>query len=122
MGAITQLLGGVTQVWPNVTFIICIFVILLFKPERIAKSSLFWLGCVLFALSLIAPTLSTFLPEPETTNSARRTIQLVEPSSLTMKLSQFASIGLYALAFLATVSSLMPHGASQSTAPSEELR
>lgn len=122
MGAITQLLGGVTQVWPNVTFIICIFVILLFKPERIVKSSLFWLGCVLFALSLVAPTLSAFLPEPETTNSARQTIQLIKPDSLTMKLSQLASIGLYALAFLAIVSSLMPQGAPQSTVPSEELR
>ena len=66
MGAITQLLGGVTQVWPNVTFIICIFVILLFKPERIVKSSLFWLGCVLFALSLGCPN-TQFVP-PGTRN------------------------------------------------------
>lgn len=105
MGAITQLLGGMTQVWPNVAFIVCAFVILIFKPERITRSSLFWFGCLFFALSLIAPTLVMFVSTD--TAPAPRAVRS-DSIPLELKLINLVSSLFYAGAFLATVSSLMP--------------
>lgn len=105
MNALTQLLGGMTQLWPNVTFIVCVFAILIFKPERIAKSSLFWFGCLLFALSLVAPTINMFLPMAKV-NPMQPRLDISIP--LGLKLANLASALLFAGAFLATVSAIMP--------------
>ncbi len=105
MNAITQLIGGMSQVWPNVTFILCVFGVLIFRPERVAKAWLFWLGCALFALSLVAPTITMFVPVAiGVAPHARPEVSI----PVALKLVNLCSSLFFAGAFLATISSLMP--------------
>jgi hypothetical protein len=120
MNAFTQLLGGMSQIWPNVTFIACVFVVLIFRPERIARPSLFWLGCLLFTLSLIAPTTGIFIPTEATSIAGA---MRGESIPLVLKLVNASSLLLFSGAFLATVSSIMPTGMSnRSDATGDGLR
>ncbi len=51
---------GTGQGWLTVGFLLCLFAVLLFKPERIRSAGLFAWAWLLFALSIIAPPVLTF--------------------------------------------------------------
>ncbi|NOZ41040.1 MAG: hypothetical protein GXP24_12570 [Planctomycetes bacterium] len=104
MNAFTQLFSGMTQIYLNVAFIVCIFGILSFKPERINKVSLFKTGCLLFALSLIMPTIGTIFPVDAFDSTPRK---MTNHSAAGMKISNLLSISIYAGAFFTTVLSLL---------------
>lgn len=48
-------MGG--QGWLQVALLVCLFVVLVFRPERIYSRTLFRWSCLLLALSVIAPPL-----------------------------------------------------------------
>lgn len=54
-----QLLGS-GQGWLQVGFLLCLFAVLLFRPERIRSPALFRLALLLFVLSVVAPHVLTF--------------------------------------------------------------
>ena len=53
-----QLLGS-GQGWLQVGFLLCLFAVLLFRPERIRSPALFRLAFLLFVLSVIVPQVLT---------------------------------------------------------------
>ena len=55
-----QLFGGSAQGWLQVTLLGFLFLVLVFKPDRIHNRSLFRVACLLFALSVIVPPVLTF--------------------------------------------------------------
>lgn len=55
-----QLLGNSGQGWLQVTLLGFLFLVLVFRPERISNRSLFRVACLLFALSIIVPPVLTF--------------------------------------------------------------
>jgi len=105
MNAFTQLFSGMTQIYLNVAFIVCVFGILSFKPERINKVLLFKIGCILFALSLIMPTIGTILPGGAFDSTPRK---MANHSAVGIKFANLLSISLYAGAFFTTVLSILP--------------
>lgn len=48
---------GGSSGWLSVAYLVCLFAVILFKPERVRNLSLFRRACTLFAISLIAPSL-----------------------------------------------------------------
>lgn len=54
-----QLLGGGGQGWLQVTLLAFLFLILVFKPERIERPGLFKVACLLFVLSIVLPSVVT---------------------------------------------------------------
>jgi len=54
-----QLLGNSGQGWLQVTLLGFLFLVLVFRPERIYNRSLFRVACLLFALSVIVPPVLT---------------------------------------------------------------
>jgi len=105
MNAFTQLFNGMTQIYLNVAFILCVFGILAFKPERISKTSLFKAGCLLFAFSLICPMIGSFLPSDAFETTPRK---MTNHSAVGMKVTNLISTILYAGAFFTTVMSVLP--------------
>jgi len=57
MDELIQLYSGMTVVWLKAAFIVCIFGVLVFRPDRIHSLTLFQIACILFTLSLFAPGL-----------------------------------------------------------------
>jgi hypothetical protein len=106
MGALTQLFGGLTQVWLNVAFIVCVFAALLFKPERIRNPSLFFSACVLFALSLIVPSLGLLLLDSASDPTHFDGGSPFGELTMTMRLVNILPPILFAGAFLSAVSSV----------------
>jgi len=119
MNFLNQLFGGMTQIWLNVAFIVCVFGVVMFKPERIHNLSLFRIACLLFALSIIAPSLGMFLlsTATETVGSARR--NPFGEITLSIKIVNLLAPLLFAGAFLAAISSLVPTSIANSTAPQD---
>jgi hypothetical protein len=62
MNPFSNLIEGVTFVWPNAIFIAGVFSTLLFRPERIANRTAFKVGCVFFAISLLTPPFVSLVP------------------------------------------------------------
>ena len=52
-----NLLSAQARSWLDPAFLVCLFWVALIKPERIRSLLAFRLACVLFAVSVIAPTL-----------------------------------------------------------------
>lgn len=111
MNAFTQILGGMTQVWLNVAFVVCVFAILTFRPERITSKAKFRAGCILFALSLLIPTISMLLPDLSPETMRRPNDNTV---GLSFKIVNLLSVAMYAGAFLVTTGAVMPKGSGQS--------
>lgn len=106
MGALSQLFGGLTQVWLNVAFVVCIFATILYKPERIGNHTLFFTACVLFAASLVIPSLGVMLMDsPVDTGRSFGNNPFGEVSTL-MQIVSILPMMLYAAAFLCAISSL----------------
>jgi hypothetical protein len=105
MNAFSQLFSGVGQIYLNVAFIICVFGILAFKPDRIARIPQFKLGCLLFSLSLVIPMIGALLPG-DAFDSTSRAMQ--NNSALGTQISSLLSMAFYAGSFFTTVLSLLP--------------
>jgi len=118
MNLISQFFGGVTQMWLNVAFIVCVFGVLCFRPERIARPRAFHGACFVFALSLIMPSVTMFvLTMPE---AGRRGNPFAEPGLLE-KIFSFLGPLLFAIAFLMAVGALCPRpGVPTQRSQSEE--
>jgi len=50
-----QLFGGAGEGWFDVTLLASLFLVLIFKPERIENRALFRTACLLFALAIVVP-------------------------------------------------------------------
>lgn len=120
MNALTQLFGGMTQVWLNVAFLVCVFGVLMFKPERIVNIASFRSACLLFALSLIAPSLGMFLVDTATDTKRPPMANPFGDVTLTMKIVNLLAPSLFAGAFLAGISSLIPNSTTK-TAPKDDI-
>ncbi len=117
MNLLAQLFGGMTQIWVNVAFLVCVFGLLMYRPERIVNVALLRIACLLFAVSLIAPSLAIFLLSAgEETGSSMRSNPFGE-ITWSMKIVNLLPPVLFAGAFLAAVSSIMPTSAAKPTAP-----
>ncbi len=62
MNPFSNLIEGMSFVWPNAILTAAVFITLLFRPERIASCTAFKIGCVFFAISLLTPSLVSLLP------------------------------------------------------------
>ncbi len=90
----------------NMTLMAAIFVVLIFRPDRIANLQLLKFGCVLFAISLCAPVLSQFsTSDPQPTN--KMVLQLF-PNTIGSRFSALVQFGTFVAAFLMSVFALMP--------------
>jgi len=97
--------------WLNVAFIVCIFSVLIFRPDRIAKPSQFRLAIILFAIALVIPSLGMLLLHitgntPEISDMKK--IPGINGVDLFMGLTNLASILFFCGAFMSATSSLMP--------------
>ena len=105
INAFTNLIGGMTQVWLNVAFIVCLFTVLIFRPERITNRSLLKLAAFLFAASLLFPPLSMLLPSDTATPTRPQEMFTV---GMQMKLVNLVSMLCFCGAFVSAVLSLTP--------------
>ena len=116
MNFLTQLFGGMTQVWLNVAFVVCVFTVVTFKPDRIRNLSMFRMGCTLFALSVIAPSLMLILG----TASERTASGGGNPYgeiTLILKIANLVAPLLFAGAFLSTIISMLPNSSDNYSTP-----
>ena len=116
MGVLAQLFGGMTQVWLNVAFIVCIFGVLAWKPERIVNLSSFRVACLLFALSILAPSFGVFVLDSATDVGGARGRSPFGEITTTMKIVNLLPPLFFACAFLAAISSLLPTRESRTIA------
>lgn len=114
-----QMLGGATRVWLEFGFLISLFAVLIFKPERIRKLSLFQAACGLLALSMIIPHLLVFAVDlnPSAGLGSRSMGGANVGVDLTSKIVMLAGPVTFAIAFLCATFSLMPDATKTSTAP-----
>ena len=111
MNMLSQLFGGMTQVWLNVAFIVCVFAAVIFRPGRINNISLLQIACVLFAMSLMAPGVGVlFMENAGNSTGAARSNPFSMEITTTMKVLNIVPSALFSAAFLAAVMSLMPTG------------
>ena len=61
MNPFSNLIEGMTFIWPNAIFMAAVFIALMFRPERVTNSTALKIGCVLFAISLLTPSLVSLL-------------------------------------------------------------
>lgn len=109
MNALSQLFGGMTQVWLNVAFVVCVFGVALMRPGRIRNLSMFRAATVFFAISLIAPSVGLFLMSSGGEGAASARANPFGGEVTTgMKLVDMLPVALYAVAFLTAIESLMP--------------
>ncbi len=120
MNMLSQLFGGMTQVWLNVAFIVCVFAVLTFRPERIVKMALFQVGCFLFALSIIAPHLGMFLLGEATGPTRSMGGNLFGEITLSMKIITVLAPILFSVGFLTTVTSLIPTSGTKTADPGDD--
>ena len=92
-----------TQVWLNVAFVVCIFAALTFRPGRIGNESKFRRSILLFAISLVIPSLSMLLPSV-TADPVRS--KGFNPVELCMKIANLVAIVFYCAALVTATSSL----------------
>ena len=103
MGIFNQMIGNMTQVWLNVAFILCMFIVAAFKPERIEDRSRFRLACFLFAISIVLPSLASLFAEP-----GLLTDRKAAEVGWGVKLLGLVSPFLFAFSFLAAIDSITP--------------
>lgn len=56
-GGLGGAFGG--QLWLYVAYLVCLFAVIIYKPERIRNLSMYRRACYLFAISLLLPSLIT---------------------------------------------------------------
>ncbi len=110
MNAFTNLLGGMTQVWLNVAFIVCVFGVLTFRPERIANPPKLKRAILLFSAALIIPSgsmlLSTIVGNTSKTPG-------FNPVEVLLALTNTVAIAFFCAAFILATSSLIPRPMSE---------
>ncbi len=109
MEVLSQMFGGMTQVWLNVAFIVCVFTVLTFRSDQIRNVRLFGTACGLFALSLIVPSVGMFivsLVSSAPAGIANRAA--VGEITLATKIVNLIGPLLFAMAFLSAVNALIP--------------
>jgi len=119
MNFLSQMLGNMTQVWLNVAFIACVFAVLMFKRERIVNVALFRTACVLFTLSLIAPSVGLFLLSTVAEAASPMARKPFGEITVSMKVVNLLAPLLFAGAFMTAVSSMIPSPTSHATGPDQ---
>lgn len=109
MSIFNQMLGNVTQVYLNVAFILCVFIVAAFKPQRIDDRSRFRLACLLFAISIVLPNLVSLFADPGGLLTDRKAAEKNWGVGLFSLVSPF----LFALSFLAAIDSITPRDGQQ---------
>ena len=116
MNFLSQLFGGMTQVWLNVAFVVCVFTVVTYKPDRIRNLSMFRMGCILFALSVIAPSLM-FIVGTATQQTRSGGGNPFGEITLTLKIANLVAPLLFAGAFLSTIISMLPNSSANDSTP-----
>jgi hypothetical protein len=112
-----QLLGGVQQVWLQVALLVSVFAVLTWRPERIRNASLFHVACLLFALALIAPGILPFFMEDTPAPMLGARNAQAQPLGNVTKGILAAPPILLGLSFLFLVTSVLPTGTPEKSAP-----
>ena len=117
-----QLLGGATRVWLEFAFLVSIFTILTFRPERIRNASLFQTACGLLALSMILPSLLIFAVDSSSNATGFGTGRTAAAQEISVFVKGITASGpiLFALAFLCAVFSVMPCPNAKTSSTSED--
>ncbi|NQV26635.1 MAG: hypothetical protein HQ518_19945 [Rhodopirellula sp.] len=117
-----QLLGGATRVWLEFAFVVSIFTILAFRPERIRSVSLLQAACGLLALSMILPSLLIFVIDESAGSTAFGGSRTGQAKDIGMIVKLITASGpiLFALAFLCAAFSVMPAPNTNSRPVSDE--
>lgn len=56
-----QLLGASSWYWTPMALLVCLFLVLILRPERIHRLGRFKAACLLLALAIVAPSVLSFL-------------------------------------------------------------
>jgi TRAP-type C4-dicarboxylate transport system permease small subunit len=121
MNVLSQLFGGMTQVWLNVAFIVCVFAVLTFRPEQIRNVRLFGTACGLFALSLIVPSVGMFVVSTvSSTPAGMGSRAAFGEITLSMKIVNLIGPLFFAMAFLAAANSLIPTAGTKTVAARDD--
>jgi cytochrome c biogenesis factor len=120
MNALRQLFGGMTQVWLNVAFVVCMFGVVMFRPGRIRSHNLFRAAVVFFTLSLVVPGLGMFFLDSaaDAKPSARSNPFAAAEVTMGMKVVNILPTVLYAIAFLSAIEAMI--GGTSETTKSED--
>jgi hypothetical protein len=108
MNAFSHSLDVMMFAWPKAIVAAAIFLTLLYRPERIAHRGAFKMGCILFAFSLLTPSLIA-MAFPSSLGE-RPTILPVWEMAL-VRLVGFVHPLAFTLAFLLLIYSLQPRAA-----------
>ena len=65
-----QLVSGVVLAWPNVVLMLTVFVLLIYKPDRLRSPALLRTACLLFAISVVLPPIGNLIVSPKPTPMA----------------------------------------------------
>jgi hypothetical protein len=93
-------------------FIICIFLALIFKPERIVRPLMFRIACLLFVLTLLTPILQVVIA---TVTGPPSNIGRPQSGAISGYLMALINPAIFAAAFLAAVGSMFGKQPAQST-------
>jgi hypothetical protein len=110
-----QLFGGSGQGWFQVTLLASLFLVLIFRPERIENRGLFRTACLLLALAIIVPPalqlcMSLLIGSLELHQVSR---SMAGGSSMVMSLMNVVEPSLLGASALCGLLSLMPGKARQ---------
>ena len=98
----SQMFSGMTQVWLQVSLLVGILAVLIFKPERIRDVTRFRVACVIFAVAILLPGIGSLFP-----NKTNPQEMLMGGSQLALVFNIVGFVG-FAASLLMVTSALMP--------------
>ena len=96
----------------QMAFVVCIFLALIFKPERIVRPLMFRIACLLFCLTLLTPLLQVVLT---TVTGPGAGAGRPQSGALSGYLLALINPAVFATAFLAAVGSMFRKQPAQAT-------
>lgn len=96
----------------QMAFIVCIFLALIFKPERIVRPLMFRIACLFFVLTLLTPILQVVIA---TVTGPPSNVGRPQSGAISGYLMALINPALFAAAFLAAVGSMFGTQSAPST-------
>ena len=96
----------------QMAFIVCIFLALIFKPERIVRPLMFRVACLFFVLTLLTPILQVVIA---TVTGPPSNVGRPQSGAISGYLMALINPALFATAFLAAVGSMFGTQSAPST-------
>jgi hypothetical protein len=104
----SQVLGGMVLVWPNVVFMAAVLAALMFRPDRIACLKSLRLACLLFAASLVTPTVTPLVAHFATSSPPPARAPFANATPFISHVLAVLQMLLFVGAFLMLVSAITP--------------